>query len=66
MHMYIGPYANFDELIISIQPATHVLSHIRLFVAPWIVAHQAPLPMEFSKQEYWSEVPYPTPGDLPC
>ena len=66
MHMHIGPYANFDELIISIQPATHVLSHIRLFVAPWIVVHQAPLPTEFSKQEYWSGVPYPTPGDFPC
>ena len=31
----------------------------------WTVANQAPLSMEFSKQEYWSEVPFPTPGDLP-
>ena len=36
-----------------------------LFVAPWTVAHQAPLPMEFSRQEYWSGVPFPTPGDFP-
>ena len=33
--------------------------------APWTVAHQAPLPMEFSRQEYWSGEPYPSPGDLP-
>ena len=32
---------------------------------PWTVAHQDPLSMEFSRQEYWSEVPFPTPGDLP-
>ena len=31
----------------------------------WTVAYQAPLSMEFSKQEYWSEEPFPTPGDLP-
>ena len=39
-----------------------VLSHVWLFVAPWTVARQAPLPMEFSRQEYWSGVPFPTPG----
>ena len=32
---------------------------------PWTVAHQAPLSMEFSRQEYWSRLPFPTPGDLP-
>ena len=32
---------------------------------PWTVAYQAPLSMEFSRQEYWSGLPYPTPGDLP-
>ena len=35
-----------------------------LFVIPWTVAHQAPLSMEFSMQEYWSGLPFPTPGDL--
>ena len=35
------------------------LSCVRLFVMPWIVAHQAPLFMEFSRQEYWSELPFP-------
>ena len=32
---------------------------------PWTVAHQAPLSMGFSKQEYWSGLPFPSPGDLP-
>ena len=32
---------------------------------PWIVAHQGPLSMEFSRQEYWSGLPFPTPGDVP-
>ena len=35
------------------------------FATPWTVSHQVPLPMEFSRQEYWSELPLPTPGDLP-
>ena len=34
-------------------------------MAPWTVACQAPLSMGFPRQEYWSEVPFPTPGDLP-
>ena len=39
-------------------------SHIRAFVTPWTVAHQAHLSMEFSRQEYWSECPFPSQGDL--
>ena len=35
------------------------------FVTPWTVAHQAPLSILFSRQEYWSELPFPSPGDLP-
>ena len=41
------------------------LSHVQLFATQWTVAHQAPLSMEFSRQEYWSGLPFPTPGDLP-
>ena len=41
------------------------LSRVQLFPTPWTVAHQAPRPMDFSKQEYWSELPFPPPGDLP-
>ena len=40
-------------------------SHVQLFVALWTVACQAPLSMEFSKQEYRNELPLPAPGDLP-
>ena len=36
-----------------------------LFGTPWTVAHQAPLFMGFPRQEYWSELPFPTPGELP-
>ena len=35
------------------------------FVTPWTVAHQAPLSMEFFRQEYWCRLPLPSPGDLP-
>ena len=37
----------------------------RLFATPWTVAYQAPLSMGFSRQEYWSGLPFPSPGDLP-
>ena len=42
-----------------------LLSHVWLFVIPWTVARQAPLSMGFSRQEYWSGLPFPSPGDLP-
>ena len=41
------------------------LSHVQLFVTPWTVAYQAPQSMKFSRQEYWSGLPSPSPGDLP-
>ena len=41
--------------------ACYVLSRVLLFVTPWTVAHQAPLSMEFSRQEYWSGLLFPTP-----
>ena len=40
-------------------------SCVWLFVTPWTVACQAPLSMRFSRQEYWSGLPFPPPGDLP-
>ena len=42
-----------------------LLSRVRLFTTPWTIAHQAPLSIEFSRQEYWSGLPFPSPGDLP-
>ena len=47
-------------------------SHVQLFATPCTIAHQAPLPMGFSKQEYWSGLPrliqgiFPTQGSNPC
>ena len=41
------------------------LSRVRLFATPWTVAQQAPLSMGFSRQEHWSGLPFPPPGDLP-
>ena len=41
------------------------LSHAQLFGTSWTVAYQAPESMEFSRQEYWSGLPFPSPGDLP-
>ena len=40
------------------------LSHVHLFATPWTTAHQAPLSMGFPRQEYWSGLPLPSPGDL--
>ena len=42
-----------------------LFSGVRLFATPWTVTHQAPPSLEFSRQEYWSGLPFPTPGDLP-
>ena len=42
-----------------------VLSHVPVFTTLWTVAHQAPLSVGSSRQEYWSGLPFPSPGDLP-
>ena len=54
----------------NIQRALHSrvlshFSHVQLFGTLWTVACQAPLFMGFSRQQYWSGLPYPPPGDLP-
>ena len=41
------------------------LSHVRLFATPWTVAYQASPSLGFSREEYWSGLPFPSPGDLP-
>ena len=41
------------------------LSRVHLFATPWTAAYKASLSMEFSRQEYWSRLPFPSPGDLP-
>ena len=42
-----------------------LLSSVRLFAIPWTVAYQVPPSIEFSRQEYWSRLPFSSPGDLP-
>ena len=42
-----------------------LLSRVQLFATLWTVAYQAPPPMGFSRQEHWSGLPFPSPGDLP-
>ena len=40
-------------------------SHVQPFATPWTVAYQAPLSLEFSRKEFWSGLPFPSPEDLP-
>ena len=42
-----------------------VLSHARLFATQWTAARQTPLSVEFPRQEYWSGLPFPSPGEIP-
>ena len=50
-----------EDVYMCCQP----LSHVQLFATPWTIACQAPLIVEFSRQEYWRGLPFPTPRDLP-
>ena len=52
-------------LILSMRACVCMLSHVQLFATPWSVAHQVPLSMGFPRQEYWSGLLFPSPGDLP-
>ena len=54
----------FDCVCVCMYAHAYLLSHVQLFVTPWTIACQAPLPMEFSRQAYWSGLPFPSPGDL--
>ena len=58
--------------VFSSESALHIrwsevrlLSHVRLFATPWTVAFQVPPSLGFSRQEYWSGLQFPSPGDLP-
>ena len=53
-------FQNGDEAVV-VQPP----SRVQLFAAPWVVALQVPPSMGFSRQEYWTGLPSPSPGDLP-
>ena len=56
-------HSQIDEIIEELK--VKLLSHVRLFATPWAIAYQAPPSMGFSRQEYWSGLPFPSPGDLP-
>ena len=43
-----------------------LISHVQVFAIPWTATRQAPLSMGFPRQEYWSRLPFPTPGNLPA
>ena len=57
-------FSSFWTIPVSKCVLSH-FSHVQLFAILWTVAHQTPLSMGFSRQEYWSGLPFPTPGDLP-
>ena len=63
--IHASTWVNFLCVCVCVCVCDQLLSHMQLFAAPWTVTHQAPLPMEFSGQEYWSRVPFPIPGDPP-
>ena len=52
-------------MYLSLKVKVKSLSHVQLFATPWTVAYQASPSMGFSRQEYWSGLPFPSPGDLP-
>ena len=70
---FVLKYSLFKERIwgqglhmgIYVKVKVKSLSRVQLFATPWTIAHQAPPSMEFSRQEYWSGMPFPSPGDLP-
>ena len=61
----IGGSNSYRILLGHVCVCAQSISHVQLFVAPWTITCQAPLPMKFSRQEYQSGMPFPTPGDFP-
>ena len=59
--MICGFYLDREMLVYILS----CFSHDQLFVTAWTAAHQAPLFMRFSRQEFWNVLPFPPPGDLP-
>ena len=57
-HICTHIYTNICEKV------KKLLSRVRLFATPWTIAYKAPLSMGFSRQEYWSGLPFPSPEDL--
>ena len=70
-HLYFQMYSHIASVLLDTMCPLSIfiffksLSCVRLFVTSWTAAHQAPQSMGFSRQEYWSGLPFPSPGDLP-
>ena len=60
----IGPTVS-PQSVMCVCLCVRALRRVQLFATPLMIAHQAPLSMEFFRQEYWSGLPFPPPGDLP-
>ena len=67
MVWYSHLFKNFPQFVVihTVKVKVKLLSHVQLFATPWTVAYQDPLSMGFSRQEYWSGLLFPSPGDLP-
>ena len=61
--MAIGTYISIITLNVKVKVKS--LSRVQLFATPWTIVYQASPSMGFSRQEYWSGLPFPSPGDLP-
>ena len=61
MHDFTKTFIGLAKVKVKVKS----LSRVRLFATPLTVAHQDHLSMEFSRQEYWSVLPFPSPGDFP-
>ena len=65
LHLHFSFFKNDNvDQIIKETRKVKSLSHVQLFANPWTVTYQAPSSMGFSRQEYWSWLPFPSPGDL--
>ena len=61
-HPHATGVCHLPNMWIRSSPQGKLLSHVQLFVTPWTVARQAPLSVGFSRQEYWSGLPFPSPS----
>ena len=63
---YVAQFAGLDPLLVIIMCGDGLVTKLCLtLVTPWTAACQAPLSMGFSREEHWSGLPFPSPGDLP-
>ena len=62
---HLPVFQNHPTSLVSQCVCAQLLNHARLIGASWTLACQAPLPMEFSRQEHWSGLPFPSPEDRP-